>query len=522
MRRRRPLPKPLLPVLAALAVLAIAVPRAAAVRRPDVTVVGLRSGQMVGASQLSGLSVRVTPRHGGDAMKATLDGRPLTADRQGKAYVYAMSTLRDGRHEMKIAVDRGFPFGTPVEKRSFRVDTAAPRLDVTAPANVDRIDKPVTLSGRVEPGARLLADGKAVKLDKGAFSLRYPAPPPAVHLVATDVAGNATVRDIRVPVRYPHVRAAHLTALAWNSAALREPVLDLARQKKLDAVELDIKDEAGVVGYDSHVPLAREIGAATKIYDLRKTTDQLHAMGLRVIGRIVVFRDPVLASAAWSAGRRDQVIQTPDGQPYKGRYGGFTNFANATVRQYNIDLGVEARRGGFDDILYDYVRRPDGPLSTMVFPGIQGSPEDEIVRFMADSHRALRSEGAFLGASVFGIAATRPTEIAQDVPSMAKEADFIAPMVYPSHWGKGEYKVADPNRQPYDIVRRSLDDFTRDVQGTDATIVPWLQDFSLGVPYGPAEVQAQIRAAADAGIPDFLLWNAGARYTGAALTPKTG
>ena len=34
-------------------------------------------------------------------------------------------------------------------------------------------------------------------------------------------------------------------------------------------------------------------------------------------------------------------MQTQDGGPYAG-YGGFTNFANAAVRRYNIDVAVAA------------------------------------------------------------------------------------------------------------------------------------------------------------------------------------
>ena len=60
--------------------------------------------------------------------------------------------------------------------------------------------------------------------------------------------------------------------------------------------------------------------------------------------------------------------------------------------------------------------------------------------------------------------------------------------------------------------------FQRDLVGTNVTIAPWLQDFSLfGVTYGPGEVRAQIDAARRNGINSFLLWNAGARYQGAAL-----
>src|SRR5207237_1662045 len=110
-------------------------------------------------------------------------------------------------------------------------------------------------------------------------------------------------------------------------------------------------------------------------------------------------------------------------------------------------------------LLYDYVRRPDGPISTMVFPGLKGSPSAAIVAFLRQTRLALRPYGTYLGASVFGIAATRPDQIAQNVPAMARQLDYVAPMVYPSHWHDGEYGVADPNAEPYKIVERALTDF---------------------------------------------------------------
>ena len=58
---------------------------------------------------------------------------------------------------------------------------------------------------------------------------------------------------------------------------------------------------------------------------------------------------------------------------------------------------------------------------------------------------ALRPYQTYLGASVFGIAATRPDQVAQNIPAMARDLDYVAPMVYPSQWNDGEYDVADPN-----------------------------------------------------------------------------
>ncbi|WP_263248553.1 putative glycoside hydrolase [Saccharopolyspora rosea] len=121
---------------------------------------------------------------------------------------------------------------------------------------------------------------------------------------------------------------------------------------------------------------------------------------------------------------------------------------------------------------------------------------------------------------MFGISVDRPTQIAQDVRQMSQWVDYISPMVYPSHWAPGELGVPNPNGQPYEIVRRSLAAFAQAVAGTDVQIIPWLQDFSLGVSYGPAEVSAQIGAARDDGMTSFLLWDPACRYHDQALAPR--
>jgi hypothetical protein len=102
---------------------------------------------------------------------------------------------------------------------------------------------------------------------------------------------------------------------------------------------------------------------------------------------------------------------------------------------------------------------------------------------------------------------------------IAKAVDYIAPMVYPSLWVKGEYRVPDPARMPYEIVTRSLQDFQAKTKGTGVTFVPWLQDFSLGATYGPDQVRAQVEAAKALGIKGFLLWSPRVRYHADSLDP---
>ncbi|MEV7872542.1 putative glycoside hydrolase [Streptomyces sp. NPDC088124] len=490
---------------------------------PGPAVQGLADGAFLDGRKAGQLSAYLNAKAAGrkDKVRVTLDGTAVPVTAEGARLKLGIPRLGEGKHTLVVAGDSSLPFASYQKVVGFTVDTKAPALKVTDPV-VKNAASPVTVTGKASTDAKVTVDGKEVPVDKsGAFKIKVPKGTPSVTISAVDRAGNTTTRTVSTRGRRPMIRAAHITAIGWGDKTLHDNILALVRSGKLNAVELDIKDEDGEVGYASQVPLAREIGAAKGYYDARKAIAELHSAGAQVIGRIVAFRDPKLGAAAWKAGRRNQVVQTPSGEAYNGGHYGnlsFTNFADPAVRKYNQDLAVEAAQLGFDDILYDYVRRPDGPLSRMRFPGIgSATPEQSITSFVADTRTALRPHNKYLGVSVFGIAATRPLEIAQDIKGLVKVSDYIAPMVYPSHWGPGEYGVANPDTAPYAIVQRSLADFARLAKGTQTEIVPWLQDFSMGSRYGPAQVAEQIKAAAANKMNSFILWNAGARYQGAAL-----
>lgn len=511
-------------VTALLAVLTVGAGFTTAAVQPHVETGGLEDGAVIGASGASRLHVWARTDSGSKPTWA-LDGQRVKPERVGDRYVVRPGRLPDGRHVLEVSVGSGW-FRSATRRIAFEIDTQAPELALAIPVvHVRGEGEPVVVEGAAEPDATVLYRAKTISLDgEGRFRIELSAPPAEGSLVLelADRAGNRTRWSVpvtvvpRLPVR--PVRAVHVTARAWADDRLRAGVLALVRSNRINAVELDLKDEGGIVGWDADVPYARKIGALEEIFDLEAAVRQLHDLGARVIGRLVCFRDPIHARAAWSAGRRGEVVQSRDGRPY-ALYGGFTNFADPTVRSYNIDLAVAAAKLGVDEILYDYVRRPDGPIAAMRFEGLRGTPAQAITRFLRESRTALAGTGVLVGASVFGVSATRPHEVAQHIPSMARALDYVAPMLYPSHWGRGEYGVADPNGSPYAIVRRSLVDFVRQTQGTGARVVPWLQDFSLGRTYGPAEVAAQIRAVHESDLEEFLLWDAGVTYTAAALEP---
>jgi len=343
-----------------------------------------------------------------------------------------------------------------------------------------------------------------------------------VKRTAPATASQTPVRPARLAPRPAplEMRGVHVTMALASIPGKLDEYLEL---RGLNAVELDVKDENGEIGFvPSAVPLARSIGAARPYYKPRQVARKARAHGIYLIGRIVCFEDPVLSEQ-----RPDLAIKTSDGSIWRNHAGlGWTNPYNRKVWDYLVDLGEAAARAGFDEIQFDYVRFPsDGDLSRIVYPGKTATPPGWVIaEFTHYASKRLKPLGVRVSLDVFGLSATRDLGIGQVPRRLSRYVDAIYPMVYPSHFGPGEYNLADPNAEPGQTVSTSLSHFRRELEGREATIIPWLQDFSYGRTYTLADVQHQIDAAVAAGTGGFLLWNAAGVYTDGALTyrPTTG
>jgi hypothetical protein len=321
------------------------------------------------------------------------------------------------------------------------------------------------------------------------------------------------------PRPYPaEIRGVHVTMALASVPGKIDEYLSLTKHG-LNTLELDVKDENGEVGFRKpKVALAREVDAAKDYYDPVEVAQKAHAAGVYLIGRIVCFEDPTLTQGA-----PGYAIRTTSGGVWTTVAGlGWANPYDKRVWNYNVQLGIAAAKAGFDEIQFDYVRFPtDGDLSAAVFPRkTKESKTAVITSFAKYAGERLKPLGVRVSADVFGLSATRNMGIGQRPKQLGQYLDTIYPMVYPSHFGPGEYNLPDPNAQPGRTVGLALRDFDRQLTGLDTRLVPWLQDFSLGRTYRLADVQDQIEAARDAGAEGYLLWNAAGLYTRGALADR--
>ena len=154
-----------------------------------------------------------------------------------------------------------------------------------------------------------------------------------------------------------------------------------------------------------------------------------------------------------------------------------------------------------------------------------------ITEFCQYAYENLASQGLFVSADVFGTIIGSEIDanaVGQIYADMAKHLDYICPMVYPSHYGQGNFGLEYPDKQPYETILGAMQkskvvlDKAADEDDhvhNQAIVRPWLQDFTasyLGegkyITYGYEEVQQQIQAVLAAGYEEWMLWSAANRY----------
>ncbi len=502
---------------------------------PDTTLLvsGIDNGIVLNATRAGAVVLSITASGpGSEALTATVDGTAIPiASPLGQATL-PLGPLTDGEHTVAVTLSATHGAVSRTETRTFSIDATPPTI--TGPKQVQRATsaRPALIAGLVTDAATATLNGRALDVSTGAYRAQLTLADSVAELVVADAAGNETrksieITDSLVAPAYPATSAVHVGQSAWADLERREGILNLIREGRINAVQLDIKDEVGDLGYPSKVPLATTIGAKMNFYDVAEALQILHELNVRVIGRVVCFLDPTLAKWSWANGETTNLVLDATGTtPLPSKtYGdaAFVNFVSPTVQQYNIDLAVEAVQLGFDEIIYDYVRRPEGDISRMQFPGLTTSPEVGLARFVERSANALHPLGKMLGLSLFGVAATRPEPIAQDVHLLSPLVDYVAPMIYPALWNDGEYGVAKPWKDPHAIVERSLVDWHAATDGSGAAVVPWIEDFAAGrYEYNEFDVAAQIDAAKASGSTGFLVWNPKSRYHGGGIPQPPG
>lgn len=336
------------------------------------------------------------------------------------------------------------------------------------------------------------------------------------------------------------VRATYMTYFAIGGADYRQDLFGLLDTTEINAVVIDVKGDYGLLSYRSQVPLAEQIGAnnAPTIDDLEAMLADLHRRGAYVIGRIVVFKDNMLARNGPKAGLNVGVKDRRTGELWvDGENLAWVDPFQSAAWDYNTALAREAIERGFDEVQFDYIRfatdpSPDSSVDDIQYsrPFTEENRVGALKSFLSQAHTAVNNAGGFLSMDTFGYTTWWDNDggIGQDLITLADNIDYYSPMVYPSTFSAGvpgSIPYPDVVSRPYDVVYQSLKHVEQKLAGKRAVIRPWLQYFddypwATQIRYDAPQIEAQKRAVADSNLGGWILWNAGSLYRRGGLAPK--
>ena len=347
-----------------------------------------------------------------------------------------------------------------------------------------------------------------------------------VERFASAEAAVTEIPVVHLPTPEP-LKALYMTSCVAGTPSWRTSLKELIGRTELNAIVIDIKDYTGTVTF-----AAENYGRGCTVSDLKEFIRELHTSNIYVIGRISVFQDLYYSNLHPELAVKNK----SDGGVWKDHKGiSFIDVGAKPYWDYIIEISKQAYDLGFDELNYDYVRYPsDGNMENVFYAWSNASSTkpEMLEGFFSYLHDNLQTSNIKTSVDLFGMTTTVESDmgIGQVLEKALPYFDYVAPMVYPSHYPSGWNGFANPAGYPYDVVHIAMSEGRKREQdwlalsnlstSTPSKLRPWLQDFHLGATYDAAKVRAQIQATYDSGLTSWMFWSAANKYTEEALLPE--
>ena len=241
------------------------------------------------------------------------------------------------------------------------------------------------------------------------------------------------------------VKGIYLTAYAAGNTSRMDEIIGQIDKTEINTVVIDVKDDSGRVTFAMDSPLVSEAGSVQNVMEIGPLMKKLKEHHIYTIARVVAFKDPYVTKTHPEWG-----LRLANGELYKDNSGQtWLNPYKEEVWDYLIEICVEAHKAGFDEVQCDYLRfATEKNVKDVVYEDAdtQGRDKKEVItQFVEHAYERLHSEGIYMAADVFGAiigGGIDSDAVGQSYGNMANILDYICPMIYPSHYGDGNFGVS--------------------------------------------------------------------------------
>ena len=315
------------------------------------------------------------------------------------------------------------------------------------------------------------------------------------------------------------VKAVYMSSWVAGSKSFLAKVMKLVDETEVNAVVIDVKDSTGKISFEVYDPKLKAEGAVEhRIADLPGLISELHTRGVYVIARIAVFQDPYFVKKHPEFGVKKASDKNALWGDRKGMH--WLDAGSKDVWDYTVAIGREAYAQGFDELNFDYIRFPsDGNMKDIWYPLSEGKDKPAVMAsFFEYMHGQFPSDTPAISADLFGMTTTNTDDlgIGQVLETALRNFDYVAPMVYPSHYPPNWNGYKNPATKPYEVIHASMAGAVAKAKAIGENplkLRPWLQDFDMGAKYTAEMIRAQIKATYDVGLDSWMMWDPANTYT---------
>lgn len=325
----------------------------------------------------------------------------------------------------------------------------------------------------------------------------------------------------------PRVKARGIYVTIFSAGGKRiDEMIEMTKRSGINTFVIDVKDDRGYMLFKTKAAekFSPKANDSATVKDIDALMKKLKENNIYTIARIVSFKDPT-----YTAQNVDKAIIYKDtGKPFTNNDGLiWASPHDRNLWEYNIEVSKEAIDAGFNEIQFDYVRFPasDGGKLDKHLDYRNEKEESKpatIQNYLKYAREELSPKKAYISADVYGLVGSVEDDMSlgQYWEAVSNIVDYICPMMYPSHYANNTYGIPIPDANPYGTIYNSAKDsvIKNSYIKTPAIIRPWIQDFTAPwvrgyIKYGDKQVMEQIKALEENGIDEYMLWNAGNRYS---------
>ena len=317
----------------------------------------------------------------------------------------------------------------------------------------------------------------------------------------------------------------------------------IIKDRNMNAVVIDMKDDYGYLRYQTKDPLLMEKGTVSNYaVNLEEFISEFKQDNIYLIARIVTFKDRALTkynngkyavwdsknNRAWIGIKGYEDVTDDEGNVI----GSQTQYYDENwvdpyseeVWEYNIAVAKELIARGFDEIQFDYIRFPTDGLNLYNakyrWQDKGMDKESALISFLSYARENIQAP---IGIDIYGANGwyRSGTRTGQDSEMLSEYVDVVGPMFYPSHFEQTFLNYAPYADRTYRIYYYGS--FRNTIMARNRALIrPWVQCFYIGVSYDKQYYDEDYIRKEFFGVRDsinrgYMCWNNSGEY---GITPR--